>query len=90
MYRVDLRLVEKSLLKLPPIICKKVINWVTAVEQDGLEEVRKSPGLHDEPLKGKLYGLRSVRLSKAYRLIYRIEKGQIIEVIVVGVNKHEY
>lgn len=60
------------------------------VEAHGLEEIRKIPGYHDEPLKGKLQGLRSIRLNRAYRLIYRIEKGIVIQVVVIGVNKHEY
>ena len=41
--------------------------WVDAVERVGLEEARKVPGFHDEPLKGKLEGCRSIRLNDAYR-----------------------
>jgi hypothetical protein len=35
--------------------------------------VRKVPGFHDEPLSGKRFGQRSLRLSKSYRAFYEIE-----------------
>ncbi len=90
MYKVDLSFVEKDLYKIPLYIRKKILEWADAVEYEGLEETRKIPGRHDEPLKGKLAGLRSVRLNQAYRLIYKLEKGSIIHVIVIEVNKHDY
>jgi proteic killer suppression protein len=57
----------------------------------GLRETRKSPGFHDEPLRGNRNGQRSVRLNKAYRAIY-VEKidGTVEFIEVVEVNKHEY
>ncbi|MBW1759830.1 MAG: hypothetical protein JRI88_05880 [Deltaproteobacteria bacterium] len=42
-----------------------------------------------EPLKGKRFGQRSVRLSKAYRAIY-IEKQESIIIEVIEVSKHDY
>ena len=64
--------------------------WVTAVEHDGLEEVRKVPGYHDEPLKGGRMGQRSIPLSRAYRAIYEI-KGDTAEFVSVEeVSKHKY
>ena len=57
----------------------------------GLREVRKIPGYHDEPLKGQRFGQRSIRLSKAYRAIYKIDRsGEIHFIEVIEVNKHEY
>ena len=64
--------------------------WVEAVEQDGLEEVRKIPGYHDEPLKGDRAGQRSIRLSRAYRAIYEIEQDVAQFVSVEEVSKHDY
>ena len=64
--------------------------WVAAVELDGVEEVRKVPGYHDEPLKGNRAGQRSIRLSRAYRAIYEIEKDTIEFVSVEEVSKHDY
>jgi proteic killer suppression protein len=89
-YLVDMGLVEWTLRKLPIHVRKKAAEWADAVEYSGLEEIRKRPGYHDEPLKGKLQGLRSVRLNRSYRLIYKIEKNVLIHVIVIEVNKHEY
>jgi len=62
-----------------------------AVSEFGLLEVSNVKGYHDEPLKGKRHGQRSIRLNKAYRAIYKILDDGIIEFIQVNeVNKHEY
>lgn len=60
------------------------------MERRGLEEVKKVPSFHDEPCKGKLKGLRSIRLTRGYRAYYRIEKDQVEFVFVERVDKHEY
>lgn len=53
--------------------------------------MRKIPGYHDEPLRGKRDGQRSIRLSKSYRAIYEIKQDGSIEVVMVmEVNKHDY
>jgi proteic killer suppression protein len=83
--------VEKQLERLPENIAKKFIFWVRQVEWQGLPELRKSSGFHDEPLQGNRYGTRSVRLNIAYRLFYRELKSEIITIVeVLEVNKHEY
>lgn len=64
--------------------------WVAAVEQLGLEEVRKVPGYHDEPLAGDRAGQRSIRLNQAYRAFYVVVNGAAKFVSVQEVNKHEY
>jgi proteic killer suppression protein len=89
-YKVDLSLVGKDLSRLPKYIESKVYEWAGMVEFVGLDEVRKIPGKHDEPLKGNLAGLRSIRLNRSYRLIYKLERDNLIHVIVIEVNKHEY
>jgi len=77
--------------KCPKHIQIKFDYWVDLVITTGLREVRKYRGFHDEPLQGTRWGQRSVRLSKAYRIIYREFKGLRFEVIeVIEVNKHEY
>lgn len=83
-------LAKKQLKKLPVHIVVSFQNWVEDVEERGLEEVRKTPGYHDEPLRGELRGLRSIRLSKAYRAYYRIVEGSIHFVNVERIDKHEY
>lgn len=82
---------KRDLLKVPEYIRRKLQAWVDDIETDGLNEVRKIPGYHDEPLKGKRTGQRSIRLNKAYRAFYITDRDGKIEVIkVVEVNKHEY
>jgi proteic killer suppression protein len=80
--RKDLRVVPKQVLD-------KFAAWVQSVETSGLEEVRKVPGFHDEALKGKRKGRRSIRLNRAYRAIYVIVRGSIEFVSVEEVNKHD-
>jgi proteic killer suppression protein len=82
---------KKNLKKVPLPIVLKLQAWIDAVGHNGLSEVRKIPGYHDEPLKGKRQGQRSIRLNIAYRAIYSINKnGTISFVDVLEVNKHEY
>ena len=81
---------RKQLQRCPGHIIDKLETWIDAVEQRGLEEVRKVPGYHDELLKGKLRGVRSVRLGLGFRAYYRIEKGEPRAIVVEEVNKHDY
>lgn len=91
MDKVDLTSVEKSIKKLPDHIVIKLLSWAKRIEVYGLEEVRKIAGFHDEPLKGDRAGQRSIRLNKAYRAIYTLDRTGTIRLIkVIEVNKHEY
>ena len=81
---------KKDLKKVPKHIVVKLLGWVQRVEDSGLEEIRKNKGYHDEPLKGNRKGQRSIRLSKAYRAIYKIQKNEIEFVQIEEVNKHDY
>ena len=81
----------KQLRKVPFYISDSLDTWVAAVRADGLEQVRKIPGYHDEPLRGERKGQRSIRLSRSYRAIYQINKDGSAEFVSVEeVNKHEY
>jgi proteic killer suppression protein len=82
---------ERDLTKVPLHIAEKFQTWLDLVENEGLRESRKIKSYHDEPLKGKRKGQRSIRLSKAYRAIY-VEKnnGKIEFIEVREVNKHDY
>lgn len=83
--------VVKVLQRLPSHIAQKMLEWVDAVEHEGLEEVRKVPGYHDEPLRGQRAGQRSIRLNRAYRAIYVVTTAGKIEIVrVTEVSKHEY
>ena len=77
--------------KLPKQVVSKLLAWIDAVKHDGLSQVRKISGFHDEPLKGNRKGQRSIRLSKSYRAIYIIDSsGQMELVEIIEVNKHDY
>ena len=84
------RSAKKDLKKIPVYIAIKLQAWVNDIEVQGLEEVRKVPGWHNEPLHGKSKGKRSVRLSKSYRAIYVVKKAQIEFVSIEEVHKHGY
>jgi len=75
----------------PTQVLDKFRGVVQLVEAIGVEEVRKIPGFHDEPLKGKRKGQRShttqPRVSAFY---YVVSKGAAEFVSVEEVNKHEY
>jgi len=82
---------KKDLVRVPKHVVTKLLAWVEAVENEGLEEVRKVPGFHDEPLKGDRRGQRSIRLSRAYRAIYVLRQDGTVEFVSVEeVNKHDY
>ena len=88
---VNLGPVKKQLRKLPKHIKRKLLAWARDVEKKGIGKIRKIKGFHDEPLRGKRFDQRSIRLSLYYRAIYReTKKGKIDLIIVEEVNKHEY
>jgi toxin HigB-1 len=75
----------------PPHVLDKLDVWVDSVERDGLEETRKIPGYHDEPLQGDRRGQRSIRLNRNYRAIYEIGMDNRLEFVSIEeVTKHDY
>jgi proteic killer suppression protein len=81
----------RDLKKVPDYIRLNLHLWVAAVQRDGLQNVRKIPGYHDEPLKGDRTGQRSIRLNKAYRAIYVVKDDGSLEFVeIMEVNKHDY
>lgn len=88
---VDFSVAEKQLKKTPKDIIKRLQRWAVYIEMIGLIETRKIPGFHDEPLKGKWRGFRSVRLGHKWRVIYKYNKSHVINVVnVKEVTAHEY
>jgi toxin HigB-1 len=82
---------QKALRRTPKHVVDKLLAWATAVRSRGLEEIRKLPGFHDEPLRGTRQGQRSIRLNRAYRAIYIIATDGSIEFVSVEeVHKHDY
>ncbi len=85
------RFSAKQIAKLPRGISEAINLWREAVERLGLPQVRLAAGYHDELLKEQRQGQRSVRLNRAYRLIYvQMNKVEIVIVGVLEVNKHDY
>lgn len=83
--------VERQLSSIPGYLRDKFLAWALVVERLGMLEPRKLSGYHDEPLKGKRKGQRSIRLNKAYRAIYvELPNGKVKLVEVIEVSKHEY
>lgn len=91
-FRVELsRQAKKDLRKVPVYIVDKLDTWIDAVERQGIEAVRKIPGYHDEPLQGKRWGQRSIRLSHQYRAVYVTMSDNLVEFAQIEeVNKHDY
>lgn len=82
---------RKEISQLPRHVVVKLLAWVSWVENRGLEEVRKVPGFHDEPLRGKRAGQRSIRLNRAYRAIYVLVAKNTVEFVCIEeVHKHDY
>jgi proteic killer suppression protein len=91
-YRVELsKRARKQLQTVPRHIVENLAAWVDDVEERGLEEVRKISGYHDELLRGNRLGQRSIRLSRAYRAIYRVCNNASLEFVSVEeISKHVY
>ena len=82
---------QDDLRRVPPHIVRKLQGWILAVEEEGIDRVRRIPGFHDEPLKGQRDGQRSIRLNQAYRAIYEIQfDGSFDFICIEEVNKHAY
>lgn len=81
---------KKDLRNVPQYIRDKFQGWVKAIEEEGLRQVQKIPGYHDEPLKGKRKGQRSIRLNRSYRAIYIEKNEEILFLLVLEVTNHEY
>jgi toxin HigB-1 len=84
------RRAQRDLGSVPRHVAIKLWAWAADVEARGLDEVRKVPSFHDEPLKGRRLGERSIRLSRAYRAIYSIREDEVEFVLVEEVTKHDY
>ena len=81
----------KDLRKVPLYIAIKLQAWIDEVQHLGLSHARKLPGYHDELLRGKRDGQRSIRLNKSYRAIYIIKNSNKIKCVeIIEVNNHEY
>jgi proteic killer suppression protein len=82
---------ENDLRSIPFYLAEKLEAWVGLLRATSVEKARSIPGFHDEPLQGKRFGQRSIRLNHAYRAIYRICHDEVGKFILIEeVNKHDY
>lgn len=81
--------VKKTFEKLPSQIQRKYKFWLELMMHEGHQAVRKFSGFKDEVLKGKWLGHRASRLNKKYRVIYRIDKSEVIA-YVKKIDPHKY
>lgn len=83
------RRVSKQLDSIPTDVLRRYEKWKDIVTISGPQGLRKIKGLRDESLSGEWKGHRSSRLTQQYRVIYKVEKDQIL-IKVVSVTPHEY
>ena len=83
------RRASRHLSKLPDGILKRYEKWKDIVRLSGPEGLRLIKGFNDESLRGEWKGHRSSRLGQQYRVIYKIERQEVI-VKVVDVTAHDY
>jgi addiction module RelE/StbE family toxin len=79
----------RQLKKLPTNVLKRYEKWKDIVTISGPQGLRLIKGFHDEALYGKCKGHRASRLSRQYRVLYRIESDRIL-IEVVNVTAHDY
>jgi len=74
---------------LPDEVLKRYEKWKDIVAISGPDGLKQIKGFRDEALRGEWKGHRSSRLNIQYRVIYRIEKDQVL-VQVVSVTPHDH
>jgi addiction module RelE/StbE family toxin len=83
------RRVNRQLDGIPEDLLKRYEKWKDIVSLSGPLGLRQIRGFRDEALRGEWRGHRSSRLNQQYRVVYRIEREQIL-VEVVAVTAHDY
>ena len=83
------RRVGKQLNALPNEVLKRYEKWKDIVAISGPNGLKQIKGFRDEELRGEWKGHRSSRLNIQYRVLYRIEKDQVL-VQVVSVTPHDH
>lgn len=83
------RRVARKLPRVPTEILKRYEKWKDIVRVSGPSGLRLIKGFHDEVLRGEWKGHRSSRLGLQFRIIYRIERDQVM-VLVIDITPHDY
>jgi len=83
------RRVVKQLSSMPADVLMRYEKWKDIVTISGPQGLQKIKGFHDESLSGDWKEHLSSRLNQQYRVIYKVEKEQIL-IQVVNVAPHDY
>ncbi len=83
------RSIDRKIKKSPKDVQEKYEKWLDIIYQSGPTGLRLIRGFNDEALQGEWKGFRSSRLSKQYRVIYKVKKKEIV-VSVIDVTAHDY
>ena len=81
---------ERDLRRVPRHVAAKLAAWADDVALRGISAVRKIPGFHDEPLRGALARMRSIRLNRGYRAYYVEIEGAVLCLRIERVDHHVY
>lgn len=79
----------RQLSKIPMEILQRYEKWKDIVRLSGPDGLKLIRGFNDEALKGEWKGFRLSRLNQQYRVIYTIERDNVL-VKVVEVTPHDY
>ncbi|MFT5425394.1 MAG: proteic killer suppression protein [Gammaproteobacteria bacterium] len=83
------RRVPRQIQKLPNDVLLRYEKWKDIVSLSGPQGLRVIRGFKDEALRGEWRGYRSSRLNLQYRVIYKIERDQVL-IQVVQLTPHDY
>lgn len=83
------RRVSRQLSDLPREVLERYEKCKDIVRMSGPQGLRTIRGFRDEALRGEWRGHRSSRLNLQYRVIYKIDRENIL-VQVVKITPHDY
>ena len=86
---LESRRCKKQLARAPKDVLNHYEAWKEVATGSGPSSIRKIPGYRDHALKGDWKGARSSYLTKKWRVIY-VVKRDVLQVLVLEVNAHEY
>ncbi|HBN15820.1 MAG: type II toxin-antitoxin system mRNA interferase toxin, RelE/StbE family [Gammaproteobacteria bacterium] len=83
------RRIDKALAAAPVEVHKRYEKWKDIVRISGPQGLKLIKGFKDEALSGNWKGFRSSRLNIQYRVIYKVQKDQVL-VEVERTTPHDY
>jgi len=85
----ELKRIGKALAAAPLEVQQRYEKWKDIVRISGPQGLRLIRGFNDEPLADKWKGFRSSRLNVQYRVIYKVQRDQVL-VEIERVTPHDY